>query len=195
MIRFFRKQTAALSDLELLQQYKTSGDMEVLGKLYERYMELVYGVCLKIFKNQASAEDAVMNIFEELTQKAKKHEVSNFKSWLHVLAKNHCLMQLRKRGKMKMEEFSPQLMQLSEEPHPLFEGEPNGHEQHLKPCIEQLKDTQKQCIELHYFEGKSYQEISEIIGEELGRVRSYIQNGRRNLKICMEKKNEKSVRK
>ncbi|HHH49505.1 MAG TPA: sigma-70 family RNA polymerase sigma factor [Saprospiraceae bacterium] len=195
MLKFFKKQTKDLSDLELLSRYQTSGNMEVLGDLYQRYMELVYGVCLKILKDRALAEDAVMNIFEELTKKAKKHEISNFKSWLHVLAKNHCLMYLRKHKKMKVEEFSPQLMQLSEEEHPLFEGEENGHMQYLKPCLENLKDKQKQCIDLFYLQGKSYQEISEILGEETKRVRSYIQNGRRNLKICMENKNEKSIKK
>lgn len=195
MIKLFRKQTQVYSDLELVAKFKASGDMQLLGQLYEPYMELVYGVCLKILKDQAAAEDAVMNIFEELIRKVPKHDIGNFKSWLHVLSKNHCLMALRKNGKMKMQALSPELMQLQDQLHPIFEGEDNGQLENLGPCLQALKEKQKQCIELFYYQGKSYQEIASLIGEEVGRVRSYIQNGRRNLKICMEKKNEKSIRK
>ena len=73
----------------------------MLGELYQRYMELVYGVCLKYFRDPEESKDAVMNIFEELVHKLTVHNVENFKSWLHVLAKNHCLMQLRKKNRVK----------------------------------------------------------------------------------------------
>src|SRR5690606_5541736 len=81
-------------------EYKNSGDLQVLGKLYKNYMPLVYGVCLKYFKHPEESQDAVMQIFEQLIDKLKNHEVKNFKSWLYVLTRNFCLMELRKSKKV-----------------------------------------------------------------------------------------------
>ncbi len=185
MIRFLRpKSNLPESDEALLAAYRKGGDVEALGRLYERYVELVYGVCLKYFKKEADAEDAVMAIFEQLVEKVKTHEVQNFRSWLYVLAKNHCLMQLRKPQREFLES---DFMHLEGSEHP---NEENGEEQEaqLRDCIGKLPTTQRESIELFYFEEKSYQEIAEIKAEELGKIRSFIQNGRRNLKICLEQK-------
>jgi RNA polymerase sigma-70 factor (ECF subfamily) len=100
---------SALADKELVTLYKQSGDMAVLGELFQRYMDLLYGVCLKYFKDPEAAKDGVMQIFEELVPKLKKHEVENFKGWLHQVAKNYCLMQLRTPRNLKTVEFKPSL--------------------------------------------------------------------------------------
>lgn len=167
--------------------YKKSEDLTVLGELYQRYMELVYGVCLKYFKEPETAKDSVMLIFEELVLKLKKHEVDNFKGWLHQLAKNHCLMQLRTPRNLKTVEFKTELMQSEENVH--LNGV-LGKEENFKKleyCLGTLIDEQQAAIRLFYLEGKCYNEIVEITGQEWNQVRSFIQNGRRNLKICMEK--------
>ena len=92
MLRFLRSKGADLSDEELLSKYRQQSDMQALGQLYDRYLELTYGVCLKYLKSASRAEDAVMHIFEELSEKVLKHDIKQFRSWLYVLAKNHCLM-------------------------------------------------------------------------------------------------------
>ena len=107
----------SLADKELVELYKRSADLSVLGELYQRYMELVYGVCLKYFKDPETAKDSVMQIFEELVSKLKKHEVDNFRGWLHQLAKNHCLMQLRTPRNLKTVELKIELMQNEENVH------------------------------------------------------------------------------
>jgi len=177
----------ALTDKELVASYKQSGDLDVLGGLYQRYMELVYGVCLKYFKEPETAKDAVMQIFEELVSKLKKHEVENFKGWLHQLAKNHCLMQLRTPKNLKTVEFKTELVQTEENVHlnGVFEKEENLKK--LDYCLGTLTDEQKKAVSLFYLEGKCYNEIAEITGQDWNQVRSFIQNGRRNLKLCMEK--------
>jgi RNA polymerase sigma-70 factor (ECF subfamily) len=186
MFKIFKKRPQQQTDAELVTRYQESGDMDILGVLYERYVELVYGVGLKYFKDTGLAEDAVMNIFEELTTKVKKHEIKNFRPWLHVLAKNHCLMQLRKK-KITVS-FDPQLMHSEEIVHPTYgESSENGASKDLKGCIEQLPDSQKQCVTWFYLEEKSYKDIAKMTNLELGKVRSFIQNGRRNLRNCMEK--------
>ena len=161
--------------------------MSVLGELYQRYMELVYGVCLKYYKEPEASKDAVMQIFEELVSKLKKHEVHNFKGWLLQVAKNHCLMQLRTPKNMKTVEFKAELVQSEENVHlnGVLEKEENFKK--MEYCLSTLAGEQREVIKLFYLEGKCYNEIVEMTGQEWNQVRSLIQNGRRNLKICMEK--------
>ncbi len=189
MLRFLRSKTVGLSDEELLSQYREQSDMSALGQLYDRYLELIYGVCLKYLKDEAKAEDAVMQIFEELTQKVQKHEIKQFRSWVYVLAKNFCLMQLRKEKKQINVSFESDFMHSDPLLHPIDEAhEEDEREHHLARCLAQLTAEQKQCIDLFYYQDKSYKEIAALKKEEVGRIRSYIQNGRRNLKLCIEKK-------
>ena len=179
--------SGSLTDAELITLYKESEDLTVLGELYQRYMELVYGVCLKYFKEPETAKDSVMQIFEELVSKLKKHEVENFRGWLHQVAKNHCLMQLRTPKNLKTVEFKTDLVQNEENVHlnGVLEKEENFKK--LEQCMGTLTGDQQQAIRLFYLEEKCYDEIVEITGKDWNQVRSFIQNGRRNLKICMEK--------
>ncbi|MEC5147588.1 sigma-70 family RNA polymerase sigma factor [Chitinophaga sp. 212800010-3] len=175
-------------DAYLIGEYKSTGKLDFLAALYQRYMSLVYGVCLKYFDEEAS-KDAVMQIFEELIGKVKQHEVQNFKSWLHVLTRNHCLMKLRA---MKNKESR----QVSIDDHPIVENGETGHHengmslednlQSMEKCLETLPEEQKRSVDLFYLQEKSYREVSVITGYEMNKVKSYIQNGKRNLKICME---------
>jgi RNA polymerase sigma factor (sigma-70 family) len=177
------------TDAELVTAYKLNGDNSHLSVLYQRYMELVFGVCLKYFKDAERSKDAVMDIYEELVVKLKKHEVENFKGWLHVLAKNHCLMQLRSPRNIKTAEFTGDLMQSVQNTHlknEVLEKEENFKK--LEQCIDTLPEDQRQSIELFFLQNKCYNEIAVLTGYEWNKVRSYIQNGKRNLKICLEEK-------
>jgi RNA polymerase sigma factor (sigma-70 family) len=169
-----------------MSEFKTNFDQELLAQLYLRYSELVYGVCLKYLKDGEKAKDAVMNIYHELFAKLQSHEVTNFKSWLYVVAKNHCLMQLRKEKKVLTVEFTPTIMQSEDFTHLDSVLEKENDLKKLETCIELLPAGQKQAIQLFYLENKCYNEIAEQTGDDWGKVRSLIQNGRRNLKICME---------
>lgn len=177
------------TDKELVSAFKKSGDLDHLSVLYQRYMDLVFGVCLKYFKDSERSKDAVMDIFDELVHKLKAHEVDNFKGWLHVLARNYCLMQLRSPRNLKTTEFNPSVMQSEQNAHlngEVLEKEENYRK--LEQCMEQLTDEQRKTVRLFYLENKCYNEIAEITGFEWNKVRSYIQNGKRNLKICIEQK-------
>lgn len=175
-----------LADKELISRYKSTSDLKTLGDLYQRYMELVYGVCMKYLQDSEKAKDAVMQIFEELVLKLKKHEVENFKSWLYQLAKNHCLMQLRTPRNLKTVEIPESLMQSEENVHlnGVLEKEENFKK--LELCLGTLSEEQRKAVQLFYLDGRCYNEIAELTGMDWNQVRSLIQNGRRNLKICME---------
>jgi RNA polymerase sigma-70 factor (ECF subfamily) len=186
--------TNELPDKELVNLFRTSGNMDVLAVLFQRYMDLLYGVCLKYLKQPETAKDAVMQIFEELVSKLPRHEVENFKSWLYTLAKNHCLMQLRTPKNLKTTEFNPDSMQLEEDVHLNGIQLKEENLQKLERCLETLSIEQKKAVELFYLQNKCYKEIAEATGIDWNKVRSFIQNGRRNLKICMEKGEEVEIR-
>ena len=178
------------TDFELVALYRETHDLQVLAGLYQRYMELVYGVCLKYLKDREKSKDAVMNIFEELVVKLREHQVTHFRSWLFVLAKNHCLMQLRSAKNLKTTEFNPDFMHSEEPVHLNGIMEKEEHFERLGRCLDGLAEEQRISVELFYLKKKCYNEIVEITGFEWSMVRSHIQNGRRNLKICMEKLDE-----
>lgn len=174
------------TDIELIAAYRASGNIQLLGSLYEPYMDLVYGVCLKYLKEAEPAKDAVMQIFEELVQKLHKYEVNHFKSWLYTLAKNYCLMQLRTPKHLKTVELDHSLMQSEDETHLNGIWQKEDEFKKLGKCLQVLSAEQKQSVELFYLQDKCYKEIADITGMDWNKVRSLIQNGRRNLKKCME---------
>lgn len=180
------------SDKELLAAFKETGDINLLSTLYQRYMDLVFGVCLKYLKDGERCKDAVMDIFDELNSKLRVHEVENFKGWVHVLARNYCLMQLRSPRNLKTTEFNPVFMYSEQNTH--LNGEALEKEENykkLEQCMDGLPEEQKESVRLFYLENKCYNEIAAITGYDWNKVRSYIQNGKRNLKICIEEKNLK----
>jgi len=183
-----------LPDRDLLKSYLQKGDLEILGSLYKRYIDLVYGVCLKYLKSREDSEDAVMEIFEKLIIELEKHRVDNFKSWLYVLTRNYCLMKLRSDGKdgkrtIELREDKVAFMESDAELHPI-DKDNNELDGALKDCISKLKEEQHRCIELFYFENRCYREIADLLKLDEKKVKSHLQNAKRNIKLCLEKKDE-----
>lgn len=183
------------SDLDLVNQYKATNDNSFVGHLFQRYTHLVFGVCMKYFKDEDDSKDAVMQIFEKLLVDLKKHQVENFKYWLHAVAKNHCLMKLRSnQAKFRQhEEMRKDVIGFMEKDYDSHPGTVNPLEeklQSLEEAISTLGEEQKLCIELFYIKEMSYQEVSDNTGFSLNQVKSYIQNGKRNLKLILENKRE-----
>lgn len=194
MPAFKNKNINQKTDLELIAYYKQSDDLKVLGILYNRYIHLVYGVSLKYLKNPDESQDAAMQVFEKLIESLKKHDIQNFKNWLHVTTRNHCLMELRSRktrGIKTDADFSlVSAMEFSTSAHHNNESDIENDLTLMKQCIEKLPEEQKRCIELFYLEQRSYKEVSLLTEFELKKVKSFIQNGKRNIKNCIEKKRE-----
>jgi len=191
-LKFIRNKSgkSELDERDLLLEYRGTGNLEILGILYERYMPVVFGLCLKYFKDEEQSKDAVMQIFEELVKKLKIHEVSNFKSWLYTLARNHCLMIIRSSSKHEFVSIEENFMENDAFVHLDIDETRESKLHAMEKCIEQLPSEQKDTINLFYLEQKCYKEVSDITGFDLNKVKSYIQNGKRNLKICIEKNGE-----
>jgi RNA polymerase sigma factor (sigma-70 family) len=177
------------SDESLLEKYTSSEDLNVLGELYTRHSEMVYYVCLRYFKDEEKSKDAVMQLFEQLIVKIKKQTVQDFPKWLYVVAKNFCLMELR--SSKNLEISKDEFVEFPTNLHPQENyAEKEERLSQLENCIEKLPEKQRISIDLFFINQKCYKEVVEITGFSMNDVKSYIQNGKRNLKNCMEKSDE-----
>ncbi len=179
-----------ISDQQILQAFQ-SEDKKALQYLYHKYLHVIYGVCLKYLHSKEEAQDATSDLFEKFNDINIPEGINNLKSWIYVVSKNHCLMQLRKK-KEKTISLSPHIvMEYEVEMHPIDkELKAQAEIDILLLCIKALKNEQKSCVELFYLSKFCYQDIVDKTGFELKKVKSYIQNGKRNLKICIESKGQ-----
>jgi RNA polymerase sigma-70 factor (ECF subfamily) len=185
---FLSDSISNITDEKLLEEYKKTGNTEYFGQLYHRYIPLIYGLCLKYLGDKEKSEDAVMQLFEDLLDKVVKYDIRIFRTWLHSVAKNHCLQILRQPEKEILLDFNTALMESDSILNLLDEGEENEKWNVLQECMKRLPEVQQICISRFFLKQMSYVDIVDITGYQLKSVKSYIQNGKRNLKICMEKK-------
>ena len=185
---FLRSKPTYETDEELMRLYRNSGKTDYLGRLYDRYIPMVYGLCLKYLQNEDDAEDALMQLFEELITKVMKHDINTFRTWLYSVSRNYCMQVLRDKEHIIQVDFQSEFME-SEDFLNLLDGEDDNNEriQALQHCMEKLPEQQRRSIILFFNDRLSYAEIVDKTGFPLTKVKSYIQNGKRNLKICIEK--------
>jgi RNA polymerase sigma factor (sigma-70 family) len=186
---FRNRKKEPLPEAQRLSAYRQTGDVGLLGEVYAPYMEMVFGICYKYLRDEDESKDAVMQIFEKLVQDLKIHEVGNFKSWLHSVARNHCLMQLRSKrvfvGSEEINEENTTWDLQTNESEDIFTLDHQLNS--LGKCMQSLVSEQRVSIQLFYVEEKCYRDICNETGFDFNKVKSYIQNGKRNLKICMDK--------
>ena len=177
---------SSLADEELIEKFLESGDKHFFGVLFQRYTHLVFGACMKYLKNKDESEDAVMDIFEKLMSELQSHEVRNFKGWLYTVSRNHCLMKIRSEKKMKMTHDSEKIdgivVEMPEPMHLSNKMEKEIELTNLEQAMTKLSEEQRTCVELFYLQQKCYTEVATITNYSLNEVKSYIQNGKRNLK-------------
>ena len=177
-----------LTDEELLKRYCDSGELVYFVEAYKRYMPLVYGVALKYLKRPEDAQDAVMQLFEELIVKVKAVEIQSFKAWLYTCIRNNCLMEIRKRSKNLSVSLDDSFMEFCDDFHLTVVSESENREESLRECVESLPEKQRISVKYFFFDELSYKEVEERTGFSLKMVKSFIQNGKRNLKLCLERK-------
>ena len=177
------------NDLELVAKYKQTNDNTFVGVLFQRYTHLIMGVCMKYFKNEQESEDASIQIFEKLLTDLKNHEINQFKAWLYMVSKNYCLMQLRSQsGKFKKEKEYTAVMESEQYLHLTNDNTKEIQLTLMEECIQLLNADQKKCVELFYLKEFSYQQVVDETNYSMNNVKSFIQNGKRNLKNCIESK-------
>jgi RNA polymerase sigma-70 factor (ECF subfamily) len=178
------------SDEELLKHYKQSGNKDLFADLFKKHVSVVYGTCLFYLQDKDEAQDATMQLFEKLMLDINNREIDNFKGWLSFVVRNHCISIIRKNKSQ-----SKNIKSYYE-----FEYEDANYEteekintvsddvmlENMKQCLPKLKENQRLCVELFYLNNKSYQDIANQTGFTLNEIKSYIQNGKRNLKLLLE---------
>lgn len=185
---FHRRKYKNTDDTDLITLYKKKADQSIFEELYLRYAHLVMGTAMKYLKNKFDAEDITMRIFETLPKKIQTNAINNFSPWIYQVTKNECLMRLRKKsGKTSSLNFD-----ISQEEDNVIHEKMERELLYtsLEKAIERLNDEQKICIKLFYLQKLSYQEVSIQTSLELKKVKSFIQNGKRNLKLILEQEND-----
>jgi len=183
---------ASLSDEQLMLDFRDKGDPECVGEVFKRYTQLVLGVCMKYLREEEAAKDALMQIFENLLKKPPESEILSVKNWLFTVSRNHCLMQLRQHKTetrvldTKMQELQAELMELPAVMHLYEEEEAIMAREKIMKALMKLNYEQRRCVELFFLEERSYREICELTGYDNKQVKSFIQNGKRNLKMMLE---------
>ena len=177
-----------IKDEELLKRYCDSGDLVYFVEAYKRYMPLMYGVALKYLKRPEDAQDAVMQLFEELIVKVKVVEIQSFKAWLYTCIRNNCLMEIRKKSKNLSISLDDSFMEFCDDFHLTFVNEKENREKSLRECVEGLPERQRVSVKYFFLDELSYKEVEERTGFSSKMVKSFIQNGKRNLKLCLQRK-------
>lgn len=175
------------TDQQLLEYFYADHNNQWLGILLERYTLLLLGVCMKYLKDEDEARDSVQQIFLKVITELHKYKVDYFKSWLYMVAKNHCLMKLRDRNGRQATEIKD--LAVAEDEIDLENLlEKDRKLELMEQSLDELNKEQKQCVTLFYLDKKSYQEIAALTGYTFMQVKSHIQNGKRNLKMILERK-------
>lgn len=187
------------SDEELLKHYKQSGNKELFADLFKKHVSVVYGTCLFYLQDKDEAQDATMQLFEKLMLDINNREIDNFKGWLSFVVRNHCISLIRKN---KSQSKNIKSYYEFEYEAPDYETEKKINSisddvllENMKTCLPKLKENQRICVELFYLKNKSYQDIANETDFSLNEIKSYIQNGKRNLKLFLEDsiKNQKNA--
>jgi RNA polymerase sigma-70 factor (ECF subfamily) len=181
------------SDAELVARFKETGDNLCIGELFSRYKHLVFGVCMKYLADEDESQDVQMQVFEKLLRDLQRHNVEQFKGWLYTVTKNECLMYIRSRKSKRLNDQELKkdmtgLMETEMSMHPEGITDTEHQLREMEDSLEGLAENQRRCLELFYLEMKCYKEVSDMTGFSLNEVKSFIQNGKRNLKILMSKR-------
>lgn len=178
------------SDEELLKHYKQTGDKEIFADLFKKHVSVVYGSCLFYLQDKDEAQDATMQLFEKLMLDVNNREIENFKGWLSFVVRNHCISIIRK-NKSQTKNIKSYYEFEYEAPNSDTEEKINSVSddvllENMQLCLPKLKENQRICIELFYLKNKSYHDIANETAFTLNEIKSYIQNGKRNLKLLLE---------
>jgi len=192
LMRLVNKNIELKTDIELIQEYKESFNTEIIGELYKRYHHIVFGVALKYLKDTENAKDALLDVFNNLFEQLIKYKIDDFKNWLLTVTRNHCLKLLKESAKLSPIEYAQTSflsVDFMENEHEIdLHNSKEKQIEKMNHAITLLKPAQQKCVMLFYINDKSYHEIAEITGFSIKNVKSYIQNGKRNLQLLMEKK-------
>jgi len=171
------------SDEALLRAYQEKGDTRCFTELFHRYAHLVLGTCCYFTKDLEESKDLAMQVFEKCLQQSSEKRIRSVLPWLFRITRNECMELLRRRKKqeaayLNIRHGGTKLESEIDPPHEAREVQ----RKKLLEALTKLKTEQRRCIELFFFEQKTYREIARETSYSVGAVKSHLQNGKRRLR-------------
>ena len=156
--------------------------------LFKAYTKDIFGVAYYILKDQQAAKDIIMDVFEVLLKQDSLAKIQNKKAWLLGTSRNLSLKKFNKQIKtqygLEHKNIIEQIVEKDDQEELIIK---NANEEAMLEQLALLKPLQSKCITLYYLKGLSYQQIAKKENISMNDVKSNIQNGKRNLKIKLEK--------
>lgn len=173
----------ALSDDDLIQMIR-NGERVLLEELYNRYSAKVYFKCLGIVKNEMLAQDLAHDVMIKIFTSLEKFQGrSDLSFWIHAITYNHCLSYLRKRNRRPFSEpLDAELNVISEEEEALDHKLLKEIQlEQLEQALEGLKPEERLVLHMHYQDGLSIKQMSQILGVGLSGVKMRLLRSRNKL--------------
>lgn len=185
----FKERKSALkrfNDYELVKQ-SINGDEDAFAELLTRYKNLVYSVILRMVNDMEDANDLAQEVFIKVYKNLDKYQLEyKFSTWLIRITTNH-VIDYRRKKKQDTISMDDMVYEPADDNTPEKEYISREEKQSLAEVIGDLPDIYKIPIVLYHQQGLRYQEIADIIGEPLSKVKNRIFRGRKMLKEKLEK--------
>lgn len=195
-----------LTDEALVEKFWQTKDSAFFQSLVRRYQGRLFNAAYRILGNTDEAEEVVQETYIRVHQNlARFRKECSFKSWIFKIAHNMCVDVLRtnkRRGGFQLLIFDPKsthnegdcpdgthsvISQLADNgPSPEQVLEVNEQSKVIEASLSELPEHQRTVVVLHDIEGLSYQEIADIVGTNLGTVRSRLHYGRLKLRQLLD---------
>lgn len=178
------KLQADATDTEVWNVLK-QGQSQALQILYERYSSLVYRLAFRVLGNSQEAEDLTQDIFLTLWR-SRNYDPNrgSLGSYLTTLTRSRAIDKLRSRGTQVkfLQRWSQLMVTESSSPSPFEAASLSQRSEQVKAAIAQLPASQRQVLEMAYFDGMSQSEIAKQLETPLGTVKSWCRQGLLNLR-------------
>ncbi len=186
----FRERKTALKtydDYELVKQ-SIEGNQDAFTELINKYKNLVYSVVLRMVNDSEEANDLAQEVFIKVYKNLDKYQPEyKFSTWIIRITTNH-VIDYRRRKKQETVNIDDLVYEPSDDTTPEQEYVRKETQKGLASAIANLPDIYKIPIVLYHQQGLRYQEISDILGEPLTKIKNRIFRGRKMLRESLEEK-------
>lgn len=161
-------------------------DQQAFDLLYRHTSRKLFGVCIRVLKNEAEAEDALQEVFIRIWNKADRFAASDLSpiSWLVAIARNHCIDRLRARKNVVSDDEA--LLQVADPaPDPEARAEQTSMRGRISECLSELESAHAGAVKAAYLEGHSYNELAERFAVPVNTMRSWLRRSLLKLRECL----------
>jgi RNA polymerase sigma-70 factor, ECF subfamily len=165
-----------------------AGDHATLSLLYRRTSAKLYGICMRILKNEEDAAEVLQDVFVSVWRNAARFDPARASpiTWLAVLARNRAIDRLRGR-KIDSAPIEAAHDVPSTDPSALDMLSASQETGRLADCLQELDERPRAMIRAAFLDGATYSQLSARENVPLGTMKSWIRRGLQRLKGCLER--------